>query len=110
MGVKLWLTLAAEALIFSALLFGAAATIRWPAGWAYILILFRRSRVDHPSAGTARSRASRRANEIAISKRPAVLGQNLDSAHDDRLVRLAGSDGSGCGPLPLVRHAGLAAM
>ncbi len=40
MGVKLWLTLAAEALIFSALLFGAAATIRWPAGWAYILISF----------------------------------------------------------------------
>jgi len=40
MGVKLWFTLAAEALIFSALLFGAAGTIRWPAGWAYIFIFF----------------------------------------------------------------------
>ena len=38
MGVKVWLTLGAEALIFSALLFGAAGTIRWPAAWAYLII------------------------------------------------------------------------
>ena len=38
MGLKLWLTLAMEGLIFLALLFGAAGTIRWPAGWAYIVI------------------------------------------------------------------------
>jgi len=38
MGVKVWLTLAVEALIFSALLFGAAGTIRWPAGWAYLIL------------------------------------------------------------------------
>jgi protein-S-isoprenylcysteine O-methyltransferase Ste14 len=40
MGVKVWLTLAVEALIFSALLFGAAGTILWPAGWAYLIIFF----------------------------------------------------------------------
>jgi protein-S-isoprenylcysteine O-methyltransferase Ste14 len=38
LGVKVCLTLAAEALIFSALLFGAAGTIRWPAGWAYLIL------------------------------------------------------------------------
>src|ERR1035441_8700425 len=72
--------------------------------------ILRRSLVDHSSAGTARSGTSCRANEITSSERPAVLGQNLDSAHDHCLVRLAGSDGSGCGPVPLVRHAALAAM
>lgn len=40
MGVKVWLTLAVEAVIFSALLFGAAGTIRWPAGWAYLILFF----------------------------------------------------------------------
>jgi protein-S-isoprenylcysteine O-methyltransferase Ste14 len=40
MGVKVWLTLAVEAVIFSALLFGAAGTIRWPAGWAYFILFF----------------------------------------------------------------------
>jgi protein-S-isoprenylcysteine O-methyltransferase Ste14 len=40
MGVKVWLTLAVEALIFSGLLFGAAGTIRWPAGWAYLILFF----------------------------------------------------------------------
>ncbi|HEY9141995.1 MAG TPA: isoprenylcysteine carboxylmethyltransferase family protein [Bryobacteraceae bacterium] len=38
MGVKVWLTLAVEALIFSALLFGAAGTILWAAGWAYLVL------------------------------------------------------------------------
>jgi hypothetical protein len=37
MAVKVWLTLAGKALILSALLFGAAGTIRWPAGWAYVM-------------------------------------------------------------------------
>ena len=40
MGLKVWLTLAVEALIFSGLLFGAAGTIRWPAGWAYLILFF----------------------------------------------------------------------
>jgi protein-S-isoprenylcysteine O-methyltransferase Ste14 len=40
MGVKVWLTLAVEALIFSALLFGAAGTILWPAGWAFLILSF----------------------------------------------------------------------
>jgi len=40
MGVKVWLTLAGKALILSALLFGAAGTMRWPAGWAYLIIFF----------------------------------------------------------------------
>lgn len=40
MGAKVWLTLAVEAVIFSALLFGAAGTIRWPAGWAYLILFF----------------------------------------------------------------------
>jgi protein-S-isoprenylcysteine O-methyltransferase Ste14 len=40
MGVKIWLTFAVEALLFLALLFGAAGTVCWPAGWAYIIIFF----------------------------------------------------------------------
>jgi protein-S-isoprenylcysteine O-methyltransferase Ste14 len=40
MGVKIGLTLAVEAVIFSALLFGAAGTTRWPAGWAYLILFF----------------------------------------------------------------------
>lgn len=40
MGIKVWLTLAVEALIFSALLFGAAGTILWLAGWAYLILFF----------------------------------------------------------------------
>jgi protein-S-isoprenylcysteine O-methyltransferase Ste14 len=38
MGVKAWLILAVETLIFSGLLFGAAGTILWPAGWAYLIL------------------------------------------------------------------------
>jgi len=40
MGAKVWLTFGVEAVIFSALLFGAAGTIRWPAGWAYLILFF----------------------------------------------------------------------
>jgi protein-S-isoprenylcysteine O-methyltransferase Ste14 len=40
MGVKAWLTLAVGTLIFSGLLFGAAGTILWPAGWAYLILFF----------------------------------------------------------------------
>ena len=40
MGVKVWLTLAVEGVLFSALLFCAAGTIRWPAAWAYLIIFF----------------------------------------------------------------------
>jgi protein-S-isoprenylcysteine O-methyltransferase Ste14 len=36
MAVKVILTLAIEAVVFSALLFGGAGTIHWPAGWAYM--------------------------------------------------------------------------
>ena len=40
MVVKISLTLVAEALIFSALLFGAAGTLVWPAAWAYLILFF----------------------------------------------------------------------
>jgi protein-S-isoprenylcysteine O-methyltransferase Ste14 len=40
MGIKVWLTLAVEAALFSSLLFGAAGTIRWPAAWAFIILFF----------------------------------------------------------------------
>ena len=40
MGVKVWLALAMEALIFSALLFGGAGTLVWAAAWAYLIIFF----------------------------------------------------------------------
>jgi protein-S-isoprenylcysteine O-methyltransferase Ste14 len=40
MGAKVCLTFAVEALIISALLFGAAGTILWPAGWADLILLF----------------------------------------------------------------------
>jgi protein-S-isoprenylcysteine O-methyltransferase Ste14 len=38
LGFKVWLTLAVESVIFSALLFGAAGTLLWPAGWAYLVL------------------------------------------------------------------------
>jgi protein-S-isoprenylcysteine O-methyltransferase Ste14 len=40
MGVKVSLALAVEVLIFSALLFGGAGTIRWPAAWVYLILFF----------------------------------------------------------------------
>ncbi|MGO9616364.1 MAG: methyltransferase family protein [Bryobacteraceae bacterium] len=40
MGVKVCLILGVEALVFAALLFGAAGTILWPAGWAYLILFF----------------------------------------------------------------------
>jgi len=40
MGTKIWVTLAVEALVLSALLFGAAGTILWSAGWVYLILFF----------------------------------------------------------------------
>lgn len=40
MAVKVSLALAVEILVFSALLFGGAGTIRWPAAWAYLILFF----------------------------------------------------------------------
>jgi len=37
---KVLLTLVVEALIFSGLLFGAAGTIVWPAGWVFLILFF----------------------------------------------------------------------
>jgi protein-S-isoprenylcysteine O-methyltransferase Ste14 len=37
---KVWLALGIEAVVFAALLFGAAGTIRWPAGWAFMAVFF----------------------------------------------------------------------
>jgi|SRR5208282_659259 len=36
--IKLCIILVTEVLFFSALLFGAAGTIRWPAAWAYLIL------------------------------------------------------------------------
>ncbi len=38
MGIKVCIILVAEVLFFSALLFGAAGTVRWPAAWAYLIL------------------------------------------------------------------------
>ncbi|MGB9456334.1 MAG: isoprenylcysteine carboxylmethyltransferase family protein [Bryobacteraceae bacterium] len=38
--MKVWVILGLEGLIFSALLFGAAGTILWPAAWAYLILFF----------------------------------------------------------------------
>ncbi|MGO9275888.1 MAG: methyltransferase family protein [Terriglobia bacterium] len=38
MVVKICVVLIAEVLFFSALLFGAAGTVRWPAAWAYLIL------------------------------------------------------------------------
>jgi protein-S-isoprenylcysteine O-methyltransferase Ste14 len=38
MGIKVCVILGAEVLFFSALLFGAAGTVRWPAAWAYLIL------------------------------------------------------------------------
>jgi protein-S-isoprenylcysteine O-methyltransferase Ste14 len=40
MRVKVLLALAAEALLFSVLLFGAAGTVGWAAAWAYLVLFF----------------------------------------------------------------------
>lgn len=37
---RLWISLALEAVAFSALLFGAAGTLRWPAAWAFLAVFF----------------------------------------------------------------------
>jgi protein-S-isoprenylcysteine O-methyltransferase Ste14 len=37
---RVWFALAVELLLFAFLLFGAAGTFEWPAGWAFILIFF----------------------------------------------------------------------
>jgi protein-S-isoprenylcysteine O-methyltransferase Ste14 len=38
MVIKVCIILVAEVLFFSALLFGAAGTVRWPAAWAYLIL------------------------------------------------------------------------
>ncbi len=40
MRVNVWVAVGLEALVFAALLFGAAGTIRWPAGWAFLALFF----------------------------------------------------------------------
>jgi protein-S-isoprenylcysteine O-methyltransferase Ste14 len=40
MKAKVWMALGIEALVFAALLFGTAGTLRWPGGWAFMAILF----------------------------------------------------------------------
>jgi protein-S-isoprenylcysteine O-methyltransferase Ste14 len=40
MGFKVGFTLAVEALLFAILLFGAAGTLAWPAGWVYLILFF----------------------------------------------------------------------
>ncbi len=38
MVIKVCVIFATEVLFFSALLFGAAGTLRWPAAWAYLIL------------------------------------------------------------------------
>jgi len=40
MGIKICLVLTLKAVLYGALLFGAAGTIRWPAGWVYLVLFF----------------------------------------------------------------------
>jgi protein-S-isoprenylcysteine O-methyltransferase Ste14 len=40
MSAKLWIAIGLEAAVFAALLFGAAGTLYWPAGWAFLVIFF----------------------------------------------------------------------
>jgi len=35
---KVWIAIAIELLVFAALLFGAAGTLRWPAAWIYLIL------------------------------------------------------------------------
>ena len=37
---KLWIVFGIEALVLTALLFGSAGTLRWPAGWAFLALFF----------------------------------------------------------------------
>jgi hypothetical protein len=37
---RIWLLLAGEFLAFAAILFGAAGTLAWPAGWAFMALFF----------------------------------------------------------------------
>jgi protein-S-isoprenylcysteine O-methyltransferase Ste14 len=38
MGVKIYLVLTLKALLYGAVLFGAAGTVLWPAGWVYLVL------------------------------------------------------------------------
>src|SRR4051812_22647365 len=40
MAASVWITLAAEVLVFALLLFGAAGTPRWLAGWVFLVLFF----------------------------------------------------------------------
>jgi protein-S-isoprenylcysteine O-methyltransferase Ste14 len=40
MSAKVWAALGVEFLVFAFLLFGAAGTLRWPAGWAFLAVFF----------------------------------------------------------------------
>jgi protein-S-isoprenylcysteine O-methyltransferase Ste14 len=40
MPVKVWIALGVEFLVFALLLFVAAGTIMWPAGWAFLILFF----------------------------------------------------------------------
>lgn len=37
---KVWIALGIEALVFAALLFGAAGTLRWPEAWVFLVVFF----------------------------------------------------------------------
>jgi protein-S-isoprenylcysteine O-methyltransferase Ste14 len=38
MGAKVWIALGAQFLAFAGLLFGAAGTLKWPAGWMFVVL------------------------------------------------------------------------
>ncbi|HEX3674210.1 MAG TPA: isoprenylcysteine carboxylmethyltransferase family protein [Rhizomicrobium sp.] len=40
MDAKIWAALFGEAVVFGVLLFGAAGTVRWPQGWAFLIVFF----------------------------------------------------------------------
>jgi protein-S-isoprenylcysteine O-methyltransferase Ste14 len=40
MKLKIWLSIGIEAVIFAALLFGSAGTLRWRAAWAFLVLFF----------------------------------------------------------------------
>lgn len=40
MPARVWIAIAVEAAVFAALLFGAAGTLSWPAGWLFMVLFF----------------------------------------------------------------------
>jgi hypothetical protein len=106
---KVWIAVGEKFLDFAVLLFGSAGMLAWPAAWVFLVLFFGGVLVI-TRARPRRSGFARRADEAANPEEPAALGQDHHGELLRALRRMADPDGSRRRKVPLVRHAGWAAM